>query len=297
MAERDEAPEPEADRAAGAPGGLLPLVCGLLCLEAALFVAFSANHLDMPAVLGIHLGLCAVTATIGRWWVRARSTVAHAGDNAATVLHLAAWTVLGGPFGTVIAAMLLVPRRDGMADGAGSGSLATPYEPKPPGADGQNKMTRLELLHSALLDRRLRIGGAHPVRPLLDVMIEGTQTEKLDALSLVSKRFAPALVPALKRALEDGDSSVRVLAATVMAQQHNAHTKRIGVLQTAARAAPERSDGWSELGQACLDYAESGLLEASRAATEANQGRAHLARSHVASSHMVRAKSLDPVIV
>jgi predicted Zn-dependent protease len=91
--------------------------------------------------------------------------------------------------------------------------------------------------------------------------------------------------------LEDGDSSVRVLAATVMAQQHNAHTKRIGALQVAASAEPARSDGWGELGQACLDYAESGLLEASRAETEANRGRAHLARSHT-----TRAELLDSVI-
>jgi hypothetical protein len=148
-------------------------------------------------------------------------------------------------------------------------------------------MTRLALLHSALLDRRLRIGDAHSIRSLFDVMIDGTQLEKLDALSLISKHYAPALAPALKRALEDGDSSVRVLAATVMAQQHNAYTKRIGVLQASAKAAPGHSDGWSELGQACLDYAESGLLEASRAATEANQGRAYLAHSRMAHTELL----------
>jgi hypothetical protein len=238
-------------------------------------------------VLGIHLGLCALTAAAGRWWVRAHSGVAHTDDNVATVLHLAAWTTLAGPFGTIIAAMLLVPQRD--AGGADAGPNSS--ETMPPGDGGRHELTRLELLHSALLDRRLRIGGEHPIRPLLDVMIEGRQLEKLDALSLISKRYAPALAPALWRALEDGDSSVRVLAATVMAQQHNAHTKRIGALQVAASAEPARSDGWGELGQACLDYAESGLLEASRAETEASRGRAHLARSHT-----TRAELLDPVI-
>ncbi len=96
--------------------------------------------------------------------------------------------------------------------------------------DRRSELTRLELLHGSLLDRRLRLGHAHAIRPLLDVMIEGTQVEKLDALSLISKRYAPALAPALRRALEDKDGSVRVLAATVMAQQHNAFTKRIGAL-------------------------------------------------------------------
>ena len=291
MAKRNTLPELEAARAAGAHACLLPLVGGLLCLEAVLFAAFSANHPEMPMVLGIHLGLCALTATVGRWWVRAHSGVAHAEDNAATVLHLAAWTTLAGPFGTIIAAMLLVPQRDAGGADAGSDSSATPSEAMPPGMGGPHEMTRLELLHSALLDRRLRIGGAHPIRPLLDVMIEGRQLEKLDALSLISKRYAPALAPALWRALEDGDSSVRVLAATVMAQQHNAHTKRIGALQVAASAEPARSDGWGELGQACLDYAESGLLEASRAETEASRGRAHLARFHKA-----RAEVLDPAL-
>lgn len=307
MMESDRAAELETDRAGPSgsrPSGrvspcdtnvsahgrlrtLIPLllVCGLLCLEAALFVALSADYLDMPVVLSIHLGLCAMTATIGRWWVKAHSAVEDVDDNAMTILQLAAWTTLAGPFGTVVGAMLLVPRRgatvqtDATAD-AGSNSSAMPV-----GTDRRHEPTRLELLHSTLLDGRLRIAGAHSVRPLLDVIIEGTQIEKLDALSLISKRFAPALAPALRRALEDGDSSVRVLAATVTAQQHNARTKRIGALQAIARAAPERSSGWGALGQAHLDYAESGLLEASRAEAEASQGRAYMAR----------AEQLDPV--
>ena len=85
----------------------------------------------------------------------------------------------------------------------------------------------------------MRLERAHAIRPLLDVIIEGTQLEKFDALSLISKRYDPALAPALRRALEDKDASVRVLAATVLAQQNNAHTKRIGALQAIARLTPE----------------------------------------------------------
>jgi hypothetical protein len=290
MAEDDGVPEPEADRGAGEHGRLLSLVSGLLCLEAVLFVAFSANHLGMLTVLGIHLSLCAMTATTGRRWVRAHSAVAHAGDNAATVLLLAAWTALAGPFGTIVAATLLVPQRPAVSADASTDAGSPPSGATPARADRHHEMTRLELLHSALLDRRMRIGGAQTVRPLIDVMIEGTQIEKLDALSLISKHYVPALAPALRRALEDGDSSVRVLAATVMAQQHNAHTKRIGALQAFARATSECSNNWRELGQAYLDYAESGLLEASRAETEASRGRVHLARSQ-----MARAEQPDPV--
>jgi hypothetical protein len=141
------------------------------------------------------------------------------------------------------------------------------------------ELTRLELLHGSLLDGRLRLEHSHTIQPLLDVIIEGTQNEKLDALGLVFKHYAPSLAPALKRALGDKDASVRVLAATVMAQQHNAYTKRIGALQIVASATPESSNHWRQLAQAHFDYAQSGLLEASRAEAEASRAFTHLARA------------------
>jgi hypothetical protein len=249
------------------PRSLL-LVFALLCLQSALFLVFATGHCDIRTFLILHLALCAGTATFGRWWIGAPRTADGTDDTTATVLQLAAWTAVAGPFGAVVAAALLVPRS----------AAANDSPTGPPG------LTRLELLHRSLLDNRLRLERAHAIRPLLDVIIEGAQTEKFDALSLISKRYNPALAPALKRALEDKDASVRVLAATVMAQQNNASTKRIGALQTVARAQPETSRHWCELGQAHFDYAVSGLLEASRAKTEASQALAHL----------VRAAELDP---
>ena len=130
-----------------------------------------------------------------------------------------------------------------------------------------------------VLDRRLRLDQAHPIRPMLDVVLDGTQLEKLDALSLISRRYVPGLAPALKRALEDKDASVRVLAATVIARQNNAYTRGIGSLQTMAAATPERADHWRALGQARLDYAVSGLLEVSRVEAERSQARTDLSRA------------------
>jgi hypothetical protein len=183
------------------------------------------------------------------------------------VLQLVAWTGLAGPFGALTAVGLLVPRNVG-ANGRGRDT-----------ARGQAEMSRLELLHGSLLDRRLRLETAHSIRSLMDVIIDGTQFEKLDALSLISKSFVPALAPPLKRALEDKDAAVRVLAATVMAQQHNIHMRQIGGLRAEAEAAPESPPRWRELGQAHRDYAGSGLLEASRAGSELSQADAHLARA------------------
>lgn len=244
----------------------LLLLLGSLCLQSALFLAFAADHLDMGLYISFHLGVCAITAMFGGWCFRAPSAAERVNDKTAMVLQVVAWAILAGPFGTLIAIALLVPRSAG----------ATHIE----ATTGQHsELTRLELLHGSLLDRRLRVERAHAIRPLLDVIIDGTQIEKFDALSVISKRYAPALAPALRAALRDRDGSVRVLASTVMAQQHDAFTKRIGVLQAIAREAPETSNHWKELGQAHLDYSESGLLETSRAEAEVRYALAHLSRA------------------
>ena len=252
--------------------GLWSLVLGLLCLQSGLFLAFVAGRIETPLYLGLHLGLCVATAACGRWWIGSSAAARATGDMRAVVLQLVVWTALAGPFGTLIAVALLVPRRATASDAEDTGDTTFTINQGP-------ELTRLELLHGSLLDRRLRLENAYSIRPLLDVVIDGTQIEKLDALGLISKRFVPALAPVLKRALEDKDAAVRVLAATVMAQQHNSFIKRIGALQATATEAPESAKHWSELGQAHLTYAESGLLERSRAEAETAQALAHLARA------------------
>jgi hypothetical protein len=241
------------------------LVFCLLCLESTLFLAFATGRLETGAFVNLHLAVCAATATFGFWWVGATSTAAVADDKIAAVLQSVAWTVLAGPFGTVVAAALLVPRKAGASHTEAAASR--------PG------LARLELLHGSLLDSRMRLEHAHAIRPLLDVIIEGRQLEKFDALSLISKRYDPALAPALRRALEDKDASVRVLAATVLAQQNNSHTKRIGALQAIARAEAGTASDWSELGQAHFDYAVCGLLETSRVEIEVSHALDYLARA------------------
>jgi hypothetical protein len=232
-----------------------------------LFLAFATARIAMFSYIGVHTGLCVAALTLGGWWAGRYSHGKDAADRTTMVLQLVAWTGVAGPFGALTAIGLLVPRNAGATGRAGGG------------AGRQAELSRLELLHGSLLDRRLRLETAHSIRSLLDVIIDGTQFEKLDALSLISKRFVPALAQPLKRALEDKDAAVRVLAATVMAQQHNIHMRQIGGLRAEAEAAPESPAVWRELGQAHRDYADSGLLEASRAETELSQADAHLARA------------------
>ena len=259
------------------------LVLLLFCMESALFLAFATDQFGLLDYLGLHLGLCATTAAFGSW--RARATANNMAGTMTAILQLVMWTALAGPFGTFIAVALFVPRN-------GAASADTHSQPnvtdKP-----QAALNRLEILHHSLLDRRLRLDHAHPIRPLLDVFIDGTQIEKFDALSLISKRYVPAAAPALRSALEDRDGAVRVLAATVMAQQHNAHTKRIGDRQVLAKAAPDAPSAWSELAQAHLDYAQSGLLEASRAETELGYARTYRARVEERSGREERVATRD----
>ena len=233
----------------------------LLCLLSALFAAFATGAVSFSAYLATQVWL-AVTLTLV-WLLCAgvhdRTTWTDRLINAA---HLLFWSAFGGPFGTAIAAALLVPSQ---AVGATIASYNRDDCPA-------SMLSRVERLHHAMLDRRLRLGYAHAIDPMLDVIINGTQQEKFDALRLIGRRYAPPAALALKRAIEDKDAPVRVLAATVLAQQNNTYISRIGAHQAATKAAPDRADDWMRLGQAHLDYAESGLLEESRADDE--HGRA-----------------------
>jgi hypothetical protein len=243
--------------------GIAALIAsGLLAIDCALFVLFATTRFAVTSFLLAHVLLCAGAA------LSALGIAPGSGPGAgrAAWLQLVLWAAFLGPFGGLIGATLLLPRTRviaiaAMPDEAGSAS------------------SRMHALHTAVRDSRVRIAGAHSTRPLLDVIIEGTPVEKLDALSLIGKRFEPSLVPALRRALEDTDASVRVLAATVMAQLNNGYTKRIGMLQEAAQAEAAGRDAWHALAQARLTYAGTGLLEPERAHAEVRQARADLAHA------------------
>ena len=232
-----------------------------VCLEVALFLLYTDSDIDTSQYLWVRIHSTSISAMAGVCWARLAASDEDRRDRLVMVAHLAAWTILVGPFGVAIAAMFLIPSTV-------NDTHRTAVPPAPAAEADYVEISKAELLHGALLDGRLRTTQAHKVRPILDVILEGTTLEKLDALSLVSKRYVPALAVALKQAVADKEASVRVLAATVMAQLNNAFTKRIGMLQTSAHAEPGSADRWTALGQAHMDYARSGLLEASRADAE-----------------------------
>lgn len=254
------------DRDSRIPGELL-LVAGLFWSESGLFAALVADRLEMSQYLLLHIGSCAMGAALGLCWIWWVGIVEHAGSRTAVLVHGMVWIGLAGPFGALIVAALLVPRT-GQGRRLPNHAAVEPVE-----------LTPVEALHSGLLDRRFRLDQTPHIRSMLDIMIDGTQTEKLDALRLIANRYVPGLAPATWRALEDKDASVRVFAATVIAQQHNLHTKRIGALQSAAATEPSCARKWRELAQAHADYAACGLLETSRADAETREAHACLTQA------------------
>ncbi len=258
-------PVTEARVASRVRAGRATVVLVLGALETMLFAGLIEGKTDARGFAVAHIGLCTAVAAIGLAWASRASSRSDTTERCATVLHWAGWTLLGGPFGTLMCAILLIPQRNDPPALARAAAIPSSLEP-----------SRASLVHGRLLDRRVRIAGASRIEALFDVMQQGCLAEKFDALALVSKHYVAGMASVLRCALQDGDASVRVLAATVMARQHNLHTSRIGALQEAAAAQP---GGWEALAKARLAYAHSGLLDGARADAETALAQRDLQRT------------------
>src|SRR3569623_1012318 len=118
----------------------------------------------------------------------------------------------------------------------------------------------------------------------MDVIADGSQPAKLEALGVVFRKFETKLVGVLRRGLRDPDASVRVLAATVISKLHAVFVGKLGVYQSATAAHPLAPLSWRNLGEARLAYAASDLLEN-------DQARAQI---ESAVGDLSRARELDP---
>jgi hypothetical protein len=118
----------------------------------------------------------------------------------------------------------------------------------------------------------------------MDVIVEGSRSERLEALRVVYRNYDVALSAVLRRALHDPDASVRVLAATVTAKLHGTYGRAIGDRQGEAASNPKLERSWLTLAEERLAYARSGLLEPSRARTQVE----------VAVGDLLRAVEIEP---
>ncbi len=282
LAAAARSPDSRADPACAAPGwhglarhecralvmtGLRIFSFALLAWQAALMIALVYGLVDLAGFARVHIIGCLGLAIWPLWrWKRA-----PADSRYMTALQIVAWSALAGPFGAFVAIALLLPPTRGSSQAWDSG-IETPAIRCAERSAGAR-------MHRAVVDGRLRIEGASRVRPLIDLIAEGSRSEKLDALALVYRKYEAKLGAVLKSALRDPDPSVRVLAATVTAKLNANYARKIGGCQRAALAAPEVAQNWRDVAGARMAYAESGLLEPPRARAYLDSAMGDLARA------------------
>lgn len=251
---------------------LLGFAAVLLSCQVAMFLALLNGAVELGAYVTMHFLGCFALAACLVWRLKGSLTA----DRYATALQIVAWSAIAGPFGAFVASALsfsspmrAVAARDRDATGR---------------AADCSEVELAERMQVALLDGRVRIEGASLIVPLTDVIAEGSQADKLEALGVIYRRYEVRLSGMLKRALRDSNASVRVFAATVIAKLHATYSGRIGNCQIAAIASPGLAQNWRNLAEARLAYADSGLLEAPQAR----------AQVEVAAGDFSRAAELDP---
>jgi hypothetical protein len=252
-------------------GWLLGFALLLLAWQIALFFAFFNGLIQLAAFVAIHVFGCLALAALPAYHLR--RAVSDQPNSAA--LQMVGWSAFAGPFGAFVATALVFPAtRIASRIESDADDLTT---------DG-SAVERVKHVHGALLDRRVRLEGASRIRPLMDVIAEGTRAEKLEALRVVYQKYEAGLSSVLNRALRDPDTSVRVLTATVIAKLNATYSRDIGDRQREAAANPEAAQTWRALAETRLAYAQSGLLDPPRA-----QAQIELATGDVS-----RAAGLDP---
>jgi hypothetical protein len=252
-------------------GWLLGFAILLLGWQIALFFALFDGLIQLADFVGIHVFGCLALAALPVY--RLRRTVADPRNSVA--LQIVGWSAFAGPFGAFVATALAFPKM----------LIASRIERDADHlAPDRSGIEHVEHVHGALLDRRVRLEGASGIRPLMDVIAEGSLAEKLEALRVVYQKYEAGLSTVLNRALRDSDTSVRVLTATVIAKLNANYSRDIGDRQREAVANPELAQAWRALAETRLAYAQSGLLDPPRAR----------AQTELAIGDGSRAAGLDP---
>jgi len=250
---------------------LIILVVALLVFQIALFASFASGLLDNIGYGAAHLGSCLLAWYAGRWMVgRTAKGVS------VCLLQIIGWTALAGPFGAILSAALLA-----LPDPRACSELSAQSPRK-----ALLKGSRVAELRVALLDSRLPADRTDAPKSLFDVLAEGTEREKCEALTIIGKLYDPALAPALRRALSDVNAPVRVLAATVLAKLRAKFVKKVGALQSEVERAPELAHKWRELARARLDLAHSGLLDTLHSREETTRAQEDLERAASLQGHV-----------
>lgn len=126
---------------------------------------------------------------------------------------------------------------------------------------------------SQALYRLIALRGARPssrstVGPFLDVVALGTIEQKRTVIAMIAGEYQPSFAPALRSALNDADPAIRVQAASAVAHIDAGFVNRTMTLQARCEANPNDGGATLKLARHREAYAESGLLDGSRAHAE-----------------------------
>jgi len=120
-------------------------------------------------------------------------------------------------------------------------------------------------IYQQIGSRRERSAGSADVRPFIDLLTHGTSEQKQAVVTLLARKYDPALSGALDRALNDGDPSIRILAASASAAIEQRYVDRWLELAAGVEDTPGDYRAHFALASHLDDYAFSGILGSQRA--------------------------------
>ncbi len=129
------------------------------------------------------------------------------------------------------------------------------------------------------LEAHSRLSGANVPDSFRDILANGTQQQKRDAVVLMAKHFQPSFAPAMRAALVDSDNSIRILAASLITNIEKGFQDKTMQADRAVAESPDDIDRLLHQARLYDDYAFTGLLEEDR--EETNRSRARQAYEKV----------------
>lgn len=231
-------------------GGLSALL--VVLVESGLWVGIDHRLFGVATAIALHI---VVIAAILAFAVLSRR---RQGQLSPVLVLLALSTALLGPVGALGTLFTCAVRNLTNRD---EGRFEDWYRALFPEEDEVDEVHSVE----ALAKNVIAGSGRVSIGPLLDVLSHGTRPQKQVVIGVFTRNFHPAFAPALRRALDDADSAIRMQAATSMAMIENDFLKRATTLERAMTEKPNDPDRIKALARHHDDYAHTGLLDPSRA--------------------------------
>ena len=206
---------------AQAPGRPLLAALGAVLAEASITLSAVFFEPSISALVACHVGVGLLLA--GLAWRQRRDA------DAAVFLLLAIATAGTGPFGAL--GMLIATMSDTRRPSEASAGEGSAFE-----SAGEIS----KRLHDSIVAGRELSGRSAGLASFRDILAHGSFQDKQVALAIITRRFSPALAPALRLALNDPDAAIRVQGATAAARIEDLFLA--GLTQYTARVAEHPDD-------------------------------------------------------